>query len=612
MKKYSGINYFIKRNLFTPRTLFLRVRFVRARDLPQNSLIVNSSYKSLTILVVVVLFSGDEAVWGAVPVPIAGATVPWISYKAEQGVTTGEKLTSRTYGEIANEALNHTCVKLAVTGQHVTWKVRSPANAMVIRASVPDAPQGGGASHTLTVAVNGKARQKVTLSSLHSWLYGKDPNGNDNAPSTGTPHAYFDETREFLTGPPLKTGDTITLYKQAADTAPWYVIDLLDLELVAPPLQNPDGSLSATDYGAVPDDGKDDAAAFAACMDKARTEGKAMWVPAGTFHQTQPMELDRVKVRGAGLWHTHLVGLGELKPNYFSGNVGFKLSGSDVEVSGFSVDGSLTARSINAIQHGISGSANRFRVEDIWVRHTTTGAWIGLCSYGVVRRCRFRDTYADGLNINNHADNVLVEENHSRGNGDDGLAVFAGTEKGGIAGTCRNITLKRNTLEGQRWGNGLGIYGGETILVEGNLVISANRCAGIMVSTGFNSWPMNGASIVGNIFIDCGGNAFNQHYSTIHIYAPGKDILGLTVKGNTIRDATFSAITVDGSDIGGLLDATLAENSIESPGGDAILLRESVRGKLTLKSNKITGQRGKAKLVNQTKPKLLSLDSDLR
>lgn len=566
----------------------------------------------LTALAVAVLISGDAVTLCADPAAATGATVPWTTYQAELGTTTGETLTSRTYGEIANEAIQHTCVRLAATGQYITWKVTKPANAMVIRACVPDAPDGGGASHTLTVAVNGKAQQKVTLSSLHSWLYGKDPNGNDNTPGTGIPHAFFDEARAFLTGSPLKVGDTITLYKQAADTAPWYVIDLVDLELVAPPLQKPDDALSIADFGAVPDDGKDDTAAMTACMEKAKSEGKAVWVPAGTFHQTEPMTLDGVKVRGAGPWHTSLVGLGEFKPNYFSGTVGFKLSGGDVEISGFSVDGSLTTRSNEAIQHGVSGSADRFLIEDLWVRHTTTGVWIGPCSNGVIRRCRFRDTYADGLNVNNHSENVLVEDNHSRGNGDDGLAVFSGTEKGGAAGTCRNITLKRNTLEGQRWGNGIGVYGGDAIRVESNLVLSANRGAGILVSTGFGSWPLNGAGIVGNLFIDCGGTAFDQRHPSVSLYVPGKDIQGLMVTGNTIRKSAFSAIVVAGTDKGGLLEATLAENSIESPGGDAIFVRDSVRGKLALASNKITVMRDKEKLVNQSKPELLKLDSDLR
>lgn len=564
------------------------------------------------LLTIAVVACCRPALSAAPPPGPGGAAVPWTTYEAEQSTTTGEKLVSRIYGDIANEALNRSCVKLSATNQYLTWKVRGPANALVIRACVPDAANGGGASCTLTVAVNGTARQKVTLSSLHSWLYGEGANGNDNTPGKGTPHAFFDEARDLLTGPPLKAGDTITLYKQAADAAPWYVIDLIDLELVPPPPDKPADCLAVTDFGAVPDDGKDDAAALAACVDKARAEGKSVWVPVGTFHQTRPLALDRIKVRGAGPWHTRLTGLGGLKPGDFNGNVGFKVTGSDAEVSGFTVDGSVTTRSKDALQHGVTGGGDRFRIEDLWVRHTNTGVWIGPCSNGVVRRCRFRDTYADGLNINNHSENVVVEENHSRGNGDDGFAVYAGTDKGGAAGPCRNVALKRNTAEGQRWGNGIGVYGGDAIVVESNLIVSANRCAGITVSTGFGSWPLNGASITGNVFVDCGGTAYDQQFPAINVYVPGKDVLGLTVKGNTIRDPLFAGINIAGTPSGGVLDAVLTENSIQSPGGNGIQIRDSVRGRLALKSNRVSGERGKAKLLNQSKADQLKLTSDLK
>lgn len=550
----------------------------------------------------------------AAPAATVGATVPWTTYKAEFGTTTGEKLTSRVYGEIANEALYHTCIKLTATNQYITWKVRNPANAIVIRSCVPDAPKGGGQDYTLTVAVNNAARQKITLSSRHSWLYGKDANGNDDTPGTGTPHAYFDEARALLTGPPLKTGDTITLYKQAADTAPWYVIDLIDLELVAPPPSKPEDCLAITDFGAVANDGKDDTAGFKACMEKARAEGKAVWVPAGSFHQMEPIVLDKIKVRGAGPWHTLISSLGPHKPNYFPGNVGFRFEGNDAEVFGFTIDGSVTTRSDNAIQHGLTGSGQNLRAEDLWVRHTGTGGWLGDCSKVVIRRCRFRDTYADGFNINNHAEDALIEENHCRGNGDDGLAVFAASSKSGAKGTCRNITLKNNTMEGQRWGQGMGIYGGDNIIVDRNLVVSANRCAGIIVSTGFESWPGNGISLTGNVITDSGGTAYDQRYASLYLFVPGKDLAGIQVKGNVIRDAPFNAIDITGvpGASAGSLEATLADNTIESPGGAGIHITDTVRGKLTLKSNKITGQRGKPKLLNASKPDLLDLKSDLK
>jgi hypothetical protein len=539
----------------------------------------------------------------------AGATVPWTTYKAEAGATNGEKLTSRTFGELANEAINHTCVKISANGQYVAWKITKPANALVLRACVPDIPEGGGADYTLSLAVNGVFRQKLALSSRHSWLYGEGESGNDNAPGTGPPHACFDEIRLLLPGAALKPGDS--------DTAPWCAIDLVDLELAPPPATKPADFLSVTDFGAVPDDGKDDLVALNACMAKAKKESKGVWIPPGTFHQTAPLDLDHVKVRGAGSWHTHLTALGTPKPNVFAGNVGFRLAGSEIEASGVSVDGTVTRRSTDDIQHGVSGSGGRFHLEDLWISHTQTGAWLGPVSNGVITRCRFRDTYADGLNVNRHSHDVLVDQNHARGNGDDGIAVFSGREKDEAKkpgdAPCRNITVRHNTCEAQRWGNCLGAFGGEGIVVENNLAISANRCAGITISTGYGSWPAKGITIRGNTFIDCGGTAFKQRWPAIYVYVPGENLEGLIVQENNIQNSTFDGINIVGAVGKGSLAATVANNSITAPGGNGIHVQDAVHGSLAIKGNLVTGTpKSMLKLSNQSKPTLLQLRSDLK
>ena len=552
----------------------------------------------------------------AVLAEAAGATVPWTTYKAEAGATSGEKLTSHTYGEIANEAVNHTCVKLSAERQYLAWKITKPANALVIRACVPDTAEGGGADYTLSLAINGVFRQKLTLSSRHSWLYGDGESGNDNKPGTGPAHACFDETRVMLPGA-LKAGDSISIYKDASDTAPWCAIDLVDLEPVAPPASKPDGFLSITDFGAVPDDGKDDLAAINACITKAKAENKGVWIPPGTFHQTAPLELDHVRVRGAGSWHTHLTALGAPKPKAFIGNVGFHLSGGEIEIAGISVDGTVTSRSEEEWQHGISGSADKFRLDDLWIIHTNTGGWLGPVSNGVITHCRFRDTYADGLNLNGHSHDVLVEQNHSRGNGDDGIAVFSSHEKRperkAADAPCRNITLRHNTCEAQRWGNCFGAFGGEGIVIEGNLAVSANRCAGLTVSTGYDSWPAKGITVSGNTFLDCGGTAYSQKWSAIYLYIPGENLEGVIVKGNTIQSSTYDGIKLVGAADRGAVGAELLDNIITAPGRNGIYVHDTVHGTLSIKGNKITGTaKGMVKLSNTSKPALLKLQSDLK
>jgi hypothetical protein len=243
--------------------------------------------------------------------------------------------------------------------------------------------------------------------------------------------------------------------------------------------------------------------------------------------------------------------------------------------------------------------------------------WLGPVSNGVITRCRFRDTYADGLNVNRHAHDVLVEQNHARGNGDDGIAVFSGREKDAakkaVDAPCRNITVRHNTCEAQRWGNCFGAFGGENIVVEENLAVSANRCSGITVSTGYESWPANGITVRGNTFIDCGGTAYKQHWPAIYLYVPGENLEGLVVQGNTIQSPTFDGINIVGAAGKGSLAATITSNGISMPGSNGIHIQDAVHGSLTIKSNTITGTpKGMMKLSNQSKPTLLQLQSDLK
>lgn len=87
-------------------------------------------------------------------------------------------------------------------------------------------------------------------------------------------------------------------------------IDLVDLFLVAPPLPQPQGSLSVIDKGADPTGALDSTAAFAATVAAARAAGVAVWVPAGNFTVTAHVILDNVTVLGAGSWYSILHGDG--------------------------------------------------------------------------------------------------------------------------------------------------------------------------------------------------------------------------------------------------------------------------------------------------------------
>jgi hypothetical protein len=165
-----------------------------------------------------------------------GATLPYVEYEAEDMTTDGAQLgPSRTFGDVASEASGRRAVRLASTGQSVQFVNGSDANSIVVRYSIPD----GGLNYwaTLSVYVNGTARAHLSVTSRYSWSYGGDSDFNQPAqkdPASGSPHHFFDEARALLGDVPA--GATVAIKKDSGDNAATYDIDLVDMELVPPPL----------------------------------------------------------------------------------------------------------------------------------------------------------------------------------------------------------------------------------------------------------------------------------------------------------------------------------------------------------------------------------------
>ena len=123
-----------------------------------------------------------------------GADMPWTTYEAEDMKTTGTVLGPK-YDPflVETESSGQKCVKLVGAGEYVEFTVQAPANAMVVRYSLPDSPDGGGINSTLSLYQNGKFVKKLPITSRYSWLYGKYPFTND--PKAGKPRNFYNEFR---------------------------------------------------------------------------------------------------------------------------------------------------------------------------------------------------------------------------------------------------------------------------------------------------------------------------------------------------------------------------------------------------------------------------------
>ncbi len=152
--------------------------------------------------------------------------------------TTGAVLCPQ-YGPnlVEAESSGRKCVRLSATGQYVEFTAATAANALVVRYSVPDSPDGAGIDSTISLYRNGVFAQKLPVTSKYSWLYGAYP--FSNVPKAA-PRNFYDEVRQKDV--PIAAGDKIRIQKDTTDTAGSYcIIDLVDLEHVAPPLSKPAG-----------------------------------------------------------------------------------------------------------------------------------------------------------------------------------------------------------------------------------------------------------------------------------------------------------------------------------------------------------------------------------
>lgn len=379
-----------------------------------------------------------------------GGTFPWRTLQAEEAETNAERLKpSRRAGDFAAECVGKSGVRLNRAGDYVEFTAPAAANSIVVRYAIPDAPRGGGEEHTLSGYVDGKHRFDLKLSSRHTWLYGKehdpvnDPEELKRLPGT-VARRFFDEAR-LLTGP-IPAGAKIRLQKDASDTARYYVIDLIDLEEVPPPIPRPENSLSVKEFGAVGDELFDDSDAIARCLDAAAKQKKTVYLPPGVYRTSRRFAIDEIAIQGAGMWYTTILNRRDNLAEKSNG-IGFQVNGRST-LRDFAIHGDGTRRGEES--HPLRGDWGKGSlVENLWIEQAECGVWVGRDNQPgpeelTVRNCRFRNLLADGINLCAGTQNSVVENCHARGTGDDSFAIWA-APKGRLASS--NNVIRNCTAE---------------------------------------------------------------------------------------------------------------------------------------------------------------------
>ena len=489
-----------------------------------------------------------------------GATVDFAEQEAENARFTGAVIgPDRAAYTVAGEASGRTAVRLA-PGQYVEFTLPAPANAINVRYSIPDAPNGGGITAPLDVAVNGGPARTMTLTSQYAYLYNQYPFTNDPhadllhpdwwlaecacVPAATTPAPviskpfrpmhFYDEQR-LLLGQTYRAGAKIRLTASAG--AAWTVIDLLDSQLVG----RPQVSLVAANvllFGADPTGRRDSAAAFDRAIAVARKARLKVYLPPGTYRVNRHILVDDVTIEGAGSWHTIVKGKGV----GFYGKDAAAGGSRNVHLRGFAIEGDVRERIDTDQVNGVGGALSDSTVDGLYLRHTKVGMWFdGPMARLTITNNVIVDQIADAVNFHTGVTDSVVRHNFIRNTGDDGLAMWSET-----TADAGNI-FDHNTVQTPTLANGIAIYGGTDNTVSHNLVADPIReGSGIHAGSRFGAEPFAGAlTIKDNTVVRAGPLELNWNIGlgAIWFYALDRSIdATIRVTGDHYLDSTYNAI----------------------------------------------------------------------
>lgn len=429
-------------------------------------------------------------------------------------------------------------------------------------------------TRTLSISVDGNKVGSFVLTSRYTHLCGSESNPTKCSVGEEGFHLYDDF--HLLFGSTAKAGSKIRVYKDAGDTATYYVVDFIDLELVAAPIEYPGGYANIIDFGAK--EGENCSPAFKAAVAAAVSQKlKGIWIPAGRWGMDYidgvvdtgkivlPPEINshptKFEIAGAGMWYSVIFSM--RSPNDDWGrNWGFDCQGQTVYYHDFQMNGENRIR-VEGGKPLVNGYGQNTVIDHLWIEHSTIGFWVGGAyndfpesltlaqrqSNGlIIRNSRCRNTGADGINLCAGTTNALIEHVNCRSNGDDAFAIWSEADGWVDAdkispGGNQDNTIRFCTAELTWRANGLGLYGGRNNVVSDLIIRDILVYHGIMVDgTTFPSVKPSGILTITRCTLLRTSGFFwgEQTYAAIGIY--NNEGQKVTFKDLEVYDSWYGAI----------------------------------------------------------------------
>ncbi|HEX3792698.1 MAG TPA: discoidin domain-containing protein, partial [Pseudonocardiaceae bacterium] len=497
-----------------------------------------------------------------------GANMPYDMYEAEAGTIGGGAAVvgpNRTIGDLAGEASGREAVTLNSTGSFVQWTSREPTNTFVVRFSIPDASGGDGINATLDLYVNGTLVQPLSLTSEYEWLYG-DETAPGNSPSAGAPRHIYDEA-SFVLPATYPQGSTIKLQKDTSNTSQ-YAIDYMNLEQ-ATAIANPSPASYVVPTGF-------DQQSVQNALTKAATDTTGTYVgvylPPGQYQTTGKFQVSgkAIKVVGAGPWFTQF----SSPTGQTDTDDGFSVqsSANGSTFTGFAFFGNYTSRIDGPGKVFDLTDVSNLTISNIWIEHTVCGIW-GTHVTGLnVSDLRIRDTFADGINLNNGSQNNTVNNSEARSTGDDSFAIFAAQDHNS-ADLTGNVFENLTSILPWRAAS-FAIYGGDGNTFENLYSADTLTYSGLTISSLNFGYPFQGfgdnpKTTIQNLSLVRDGGHFwgGQVFGAVWVFSATQPFQGIRVSDLTITGPTYSGIMfqtdyVGGTAVNSVQDTTFTNTTI--------------------------------------------------
>jgi len=458
--------------------------------------------------------------------------------------------------ELQSEASNAVATQLIEKNSYIQWVNDEAADGLVIRFSLPDGKTGGGTKGVIALYVNEILVQYITLDSFWSWQHASMTGQTypDNSPATNKfARMRFDDVRVRL-AKKIPQGATFKIVKVEDNKIP-YTIDFVELEPVPAPVT----------FSSINSPNKVQYNASEGSLDKfiAANNGKTIYIPVGKWDVVERIVINEpnTKLIGAGMWHTELYFSAPSDNEETYAKRGIQTNQNNTVLDGLYITTANDRRYFvlpngrnGQVGKGVMGSfGSNSTIKHIWIEHFECGGWLDGTTNLTVQHCRFRNHYADGINLASGSKNSVVEHCSFRNNGDDDMASWSSGQN-----ECENVTYQYCTAENNWRASSVGFFGGKGHKALNIVVIDAMEAA-LRVTTDFPGQPFSkeGVHVYDNISIyNCGAKTgplgfygdiiSGKTAGAIHVTSYSRyDLMNITFSNIDIYNSRWDAIYID-------------------------------------------------------------------